>query len=217
MLQARSNLLHGLVTHRANPIGIWPIVRGVFANKTLRRLIYLLWGLNLQQGMVFGALPVMMEAVFHQDPATAAAVFAGIHIGSWVVLRAYPAIASHWAQPVRATWAIVLYTLGLIAAFLTGNVVFFAVAICLPMSIRNSLDVETIILRNRQIPDASFGQIMTVFLPLIYAPFAVAGLIVTWVFQLGGPPLLAPVMVVGALLFVVVWWVIIRQAFNAED
>jgi len=217
VLQARSNLLWGLPPVRAEPAGLRKIAVDVLANTTLRQLIYLLWALNLLQGMVFGALPVLMETKFQQDPASAAALFAGIHVGSWLVLWAYPWVASDGGRSTRATWAMGISTFGLAAAFLTSSVAFFAAAVCLALSVRNILDVETIIVRNREIDSATFGQVMTVFLPLIYAPFAIAGLLVTWLFQLGGPPLLGPVVIAGAGLSFILWYLVLRQAFDTKD
>ncbi|MEO1307731.1 MAG: TSUP family transporter, partial [Pseudomonadota bacterium] len=130
VLQARSNLLWGLSPVRAEPAGLRKIAFDVFANTTLRQLIYLLWALNLLQGIVFGALPVLMETTFQKDPAGAAALFAGIHIGSWVFLWAYPSVARRFSRPTRATWAMALSALGLAAAFLTSNVAVFATAVC---------------------------------------------------------------------------------------
>ncbi|MEO1107258.1 MAG: hypothetical protein AAFX90_04980 [Pseudomonadota bacterium] len=217
VLQARSNLLWGLSPVRAEPAGLRKIAFDVFANTTLRQLIYLLWALNLLQGIVFGALPVLMETTFQKDPAGAAALFAGIHIGSWVLLWAYPSVARRFSRPTRATWAMALSALGLAAAFLTSNVAVFATAVCLALSVRNILDVETIIVRNREIDSANFGQVMTVFLPLIYAPFAIAGLLVTWLFQLGGPSMLAPGIIAGALLSFMLWCFVLRQAFELQE
>ncbi len=192
-------------------------VRELFVDPTLFRLIAVLWVLNLLQGMVFSALPVIVEDGFGRDATTAAGIFAALHFGSWCVLRVYPNVALSITRGRRLTWSMVLFAASLVAAFLTDSFIVFAAAVCISLSIRNAVDVEVIIERNRHIPQASFGRSMAVFLPLIYLPFALAGLLVTWIFRIGGLSLLNPVLIIGAMVAIALWWCSLRNAFTNHD
>ncbi len=215
--QARSGILRfRVVPDGTDRTTVRQTMRALFGNVTICRLIVLLWVLNLLQGMVFSALPVIAVDGFGSDATAAASIFAALHIGSWCVLRTYPNIASWIARGPRLTFTMVCFSASLVAAFLTSSYFIFIAAVCISLSIRNTLDVEVIIERNRHIPHASFGRSMAVFLPLIYLPFALAGLLVTGIFRVGGLPLLEPAMAVGAIGAFALWWFSLHKAFTRD-
>lgn len=213
LLQARSGILRLEIQPPAQ-VSILQVTRDVFANPNLRALIYLMWVLNLLQGAVFGALPVLIEEFFGRDVVMAAAVFAAFHVLSWAVLRAYPSLAMRLTLRFRLFAAMVLSTLPLTLGFVTGNFAIFVLGLCVAFSVRNVLDVETIIERNRHIAQNAFGQVMTVFLPLVYLPFAVSGLGISLLFHYGSSWHLGPIMIGGSLLGLALWAVSLRFAFR---
>lgn len=212
VLQSRSGILR-MEMQPPVQVSILQVTQHVFSNPNLRGLIYLMWVLNLLQGAVFGALPVLIEELFARDAVIAASVFAAFHVLSWGVLRVYPGVAARISVRVRLFVAMALSTLPLALGFATGSFVLFVIGTCVAFSVRNILDVETIIERNRHIEQSAFGQVMTVFLPLVYMPFAVAGVAISVLFHYGGPLLLGPIMVTGALVALAVWALSLRFAF----
>jgi hypothetical protein len=214
LLQARSGILRMPL---AEPLrtSTFATARRIFANSNLRGLIFVMWFLNGVQGAVFGALPILVEESYSRSPTIAAGIFATLHLASWIVLRIYPWIAARVALPVRLSCAMTLCTAALTAAFLAGNFVVFVFGICVVFSVRNVIDVETIIQRNHHIPPNSFGQMMTVFLPLVYLPFAVAGLLVSALFHYGAAAHLAVGMATLSVTALLLWFLFLHAAFES--
>lgn len=214
LLQARSGVLR-MQLAAPQKISTVATARKIFANSNLRRLIFLMWVLNGVQGAVFGALPILVKESYSRSPTIAAGILATLHLASWIVLRIYPWIAARVSLPVRLSWAMTLCTAALTASFLASNFAVFVVGICVGFSVRNVIDVETIIQRNRNIPPNSFGQMMTVFLPLVYLPFAVAGLVVSALFHHGAAAYLALGMATISVAALLLWFLFLRAAFDS--
>ena len=214
----RSGILNVSASARDSTARIWQSFATVLGNVKLRGLIILMWYLNIIQGICFAVMPAYLSEIFGYQAVMAALVFLAIHVTSWIVLRLYPGVSRRIDTASRLTLVVMSSSIAVIAGFAFGNVWAFVIGLTVGFSLRNWIDVEIIIERNRHISKDQFGQIMTIFLPLIYAPFAVAGVFATMVLHYADAWVLTWCTILLTVIFMGAWVASLRSLFeDASD
>lgn len=215
VLQERSRILRPIESEKAlSYTSLWSTAQFVFRNNSLRRLLYLMWLLNGLQGAVFSALPMLAVDLFGQNAVVSAWILTVLHMMSWFTLKSYCRLAKYISLERRLSFAMWLFCITLVLAFVTQSFFVFLFCVCISFSIRNLLDVETIIERNRHLLRGHFGQVMAVFLPLVYLPFAISGLGVGGMFAFGHGELLPILLVASSAAALAVWIASLSAAFG---
>ena len=151
-------------------------IRSVTSSPDLMRLIAIITFLNIVHGLIFAIMPVLLVNGYGARTQDVPTFFMILNIAAMGLLAALPALNRHLSHRTILLVSLIGALGGLAISVFIDLQWPFMVVVALSVAMRGWYDVHLTLERNEVAPADYLGRILMVFLPLIYLPFALAGL-----------------------------------------
>jgi hypothetical protein len=153
-------------------------LRSLFRTPDLLRVALTILFLNTIHGMIFAVMPVLLVEEFGASTDQVPLFFLILNIAAALLLAVLPVISRYVPRDRLHASALIGMLCGLLVSALVQGLWPFMVIVAITIALRGWYDVHLTLERNEVVPKGQLARILTVYLPLIYVPFALSALVV---------------------------------------
>lgn len=154
-------------------------LKSLFTTPELLRVVMTIVFLNAIHGMIFAIMPMLLVERFGASTDQIPLFFLILNIAAALLLIALPVISKYIPRDTLHASALIGMLSGLVLSAFLQELWQFMVLIALTIALRGWYDVHLTLERNEVVPKGQLARVLTVYLPLIYVPFALSALLVS--------------------------------------